>query len=171
MNSLFLGLSAANLLFLLTVFGLGLVIPEATDQVSSVYGYHLTLAVGAGLLTALTHMSIYMYFMATSKWLAAAADKAALEVERFVAPAVDRKRRCFAVVMGAVGLTMLAMFAGAATDTIASAPAKLHLILAVIAVGANLIGAMMEYRLIQQQGALMDQALSQVNQPKKSSAA
>jgi len=163
MVPIFLGLTAVNLLLLATVFGLGLFALDDAGAATGAYSYHVLLAIVAGLMATLTHVSIYTYFMATSKWLAAAADKADLAIDTFVTPARQRKRRGFAVVMAAIGLTMIAMFAGAAADTIRAMPDKLHFVLAVIALLANVACALAEYRLIKEQSALMDEALAAVN--------
>jgi hypothetical protein len=165
MIPLFLGLSAANLLLLAIVFGLGLFAVDPAGKATTMYGYHLVMGFAAGLLTALAHLAVYTYFMATSKWLNAAADKAGLDPARYVSPALARKRRVLPVALGAIGVTMLAMFAGAAADPTVRPwwPAEVHLATAALAIAANALGALMEYRLIRDQGALMDLALAVFN--------
>jgi hypothetical protein len=164
MIPLFLGLTAANLLLLGVVFVLGL---GAIDggRPTGLYAYHISLAIAAGLMTALTHVAGYMYFMATSKWLRAATDKAALNPAAYAEPAAVNKRRVLPLVMGAIVATMLAMFAGAAADPTMNAwwPGEVHLAVAAIAIGVNALGAVGEYRLIRAQGKLMDEALIEVN--------
>lgn len=163
MIPLFLGLTAANLICLTVVFFLGLFVEDATGGRSDLYTYHITLAIGAGLMTALCHVAVFTYFMATTKWLGAATDKAGLDPAVFVQPPARRKSRAFAVAMLAVVVTMLTMFLGAAADTIAAMPGGVHLASGIAALLVNLACATAEYRLIKQQGALMDDALAAVN--------
>ncbi len=164
MIPIFLGLTIANLALLGLTFGLGLF---ATDggRPSGWYEYHLLLGIGAGLMAVLTHLAIYTYFMATTRWLGAAADKAGLALDRFVVPAARRKGRAFAVVMMTIVATMLTMFAGAGADPTRGAlwPGEVHLALAGGLIVVHLGAAVAEYRLIGGQGALMDEALVLTN--------
>jgi len=165
MISLWLGLTIANMLLLSAVFLLGLqaVTPDGTG--TTLYVYHVSLAIAAGLMCLLAHLSVYTYFMATCKWLVAATEKAGLAVERFVIPAGTNKRRSFPVVMGAIAAMMLAMFIGAAEDPTAAPvwSVKLHIVAASVAWVGNLMAAFVEYRLIRRQQRLMDDALQVVN--------
>src|SRR5689334_4317384 len=115
MPTLFLGLTAANLLLLSMVFGLGLFATDA-GKPTSLYSYHISLAIAAGLMTLLAHLAVYTYFMATSRWLQAATDKANLDPQTYAAPALAGKRRVFPLAMAAIIFTMLTMFAGAGAD-------------------------------------------------------
>ena len=167
MIPLFLGLTVANLTLLAVVFIMGLNAIDAAGGATGWYAYHVAAGIGAGLVTVLTHVAVYTYFMATTKWLAAATDKVALDEVRFVSPARRRKSRQFVVMMTVVGLTMLTMFAGAGADSTLSPlwPAQVHQVLAMIAIAANVLAAAIEYQLIRAQGQLIDQALAQVDQP------
>ncbi len=166
MISLFLGLGTANLLLLSMTFGLGLFATDGGHEPTGIFAYHITIGIASGLMTALTHTAVYTYLMATSKWLHAAADKAALPPEQYVAPAYARKRRAMVVCMGAIGVTVMAMFAGAASDPaapIAWWPKGGHLILAVLALAVNAIAMAKQFTLIREQGTLMDRALAILN--------
>jgi hypothetical protein len=164
MIPLFLGLTLANLLLLGIVFALGFTAVEGAKP-SHMYAYHITLGIASGLLTAFAHVSIYMYFMATSKWLRAATEKAGLDPAAYAAPALVNKRRVLPMMMIPIAMTMLAMFAGAASDPTVNPwwPGELHMGVAAIAIAANALCAMGEYRLIRAQGRLMDEALAVVN--------
>jgi hypothetical protein len=173
MIPLFLGLQIANHLLLLIVFGTGLWFSEvqggpwaAEAGESGLYGFHVATGIAAGLFCAMAHVAVYMYFMATYKWLWAATEKAGLDPQRYVAPAKRRKSQSFPVVMGAIVMTMAAMFAGAGADPSGGAwwPRQAHLIVAAAAIGANLIAALREFVLIRQQQHLMDDALAVLNQ-------
>lgn len=165
MISLFLGLSTANILLMSIVFGLGLFAVDGGDQATEGYRHHVTLGIASGFMAGATHLGVYMYFMATSKWLGAACDKANLNPTNYVRPALEHKKRVLKVVLLAIGVTMLAMFAGAGTDPTMGRQwsSSWHLVLAVLALGTNLVCAVLEYPRIRQQGALMDSALEKVN--------
>lgn len=168
MIPLFLGLTVANVTLLAAVFIMGLSAIDIEGGATAWYAYHVAAGIATGLVAVLTHVVVYTYFMATTKWLAAATDKVGLDEQRFVRPAQRRKSRQFAVMMAVVGVTMLTMFAGAGADSTLSPlwPAQVHLVLAMIAIAANVLAALVEYQLINAQGALMDHALAQVNQPR-----
>ncbi len=167
MTSLFAGLTAANLIVLLITFALGLS-ADATAAGDRLYPIHMAMGFAAGIMVLLTHLATYMYFMATTKWLAAASDKVNLDFEQFVRPAEKRKRRVFAVVMSAIVLTMLAMFAGAGADPAVNSlwPTQVHLMMAALAIAINILCAAGEYQHIRAQGQLMDDAIEQVNGPR-----
>lgn len=169
MIPLFLGLTAANLLLLLGVFSLGLFVVDHTGSVTGAHSLHLLLGIAAGLLCALTHVGVYMYHMATARWLQAATDKIGADPMRWAAPALERKRKVFAVVMGAIVITMLTMFAGAGADPTAGRwwPGEVHLMMGVLAIAMNVSAAISEYRHIRAQGAMMDDALAVLNAPRQ----
>lgn len=167
MIPLFLGLSVANVAVLCVVFGLGLGAVDAEGGATGPYAQHVAMGIAAGFLATGTHLATYTYFMATARWLQAATDKAGLDERRFVFPALERKKRALKVVMVALSVTMLTMFAGGGADPTAHPwfPGGLHLMLAVAAVGVNLIAAWVEFGLIRQQGAVMDEVLWILNRP------
>jgi hypothetical protein len=164
MIPLFLGLTLANLLMLSGAFALGLAVSRLGDGVDT-HAVHLAMGLGAALGAAMTHCVVYTYFMATTKWLEAACDKAGLDRERFVLRARAAKSRSFRYVMLAILSTMVAAFGGAATDTVPGWPAHLHLTLASLALLANACSAVAQWRLIRARQALMDEALARVNAP------
>lgn len=167
MKSLFLGLHAANLLLLLVTFILGLLAIDGDARPTSMYTVHLAMGIGAGLMATAAHIATYMYFMATTKWLHAATDKAGLDIARFVKPAAANKSRVFTLIMAAIMITMLTMFAGAGADPtmVALWPGEVHLVMAATTIAANLIAALYEYRYIGRQAALMDEALAILTPP------
>ncbi len=167
MIPLFLGLTAANLVVLCTAFGFGWFAVDASGEATGVYDTHMLLGIGAGLLATMTHMTVFTYFMATSKWLQAATDKAGCGLERFVGPALSRKRRAFGVSMLAVVLTMAAMFAGAGADpTMMNRlwPGEVHLMAAAVAIAVNAFAAVGEFSLIKRQGVAVDEAARLIGQ-------
>ncbi len=166
MISLFLGLSAANIIMLTIVFGLGMSATDAQGQPTAIFPFHITFAIAAGFMTLLTHTAVYTYFMATTRWLQAACDKAALGTHRFVAPALTRKNRGLVIVMIAIATTIATMFVGAAVDPTmpgTGVPGGVHLAMAVLTILVNLAAAACQFPLIQQQSRLIDDALTHVN--------
>jgi hypothetical protein len=162
MIPMFLGLTMANLLLLGTVFVLGLGASHSGGA-TDLYLYHVTWAIAAGLLTALVHSVVYTYFMGTSRWLAAAADKADLESQPFIQEPLDRKRTALFVMLTPIGMTMLTMMGGAATDTLLWWPGGVHLVLGIATLVVNIGAAIWEFRLIRAQGQSMDDALAVLN--------
>ena len=167
MVPLFIGLTAANLILLCGVFVIGLLTPGSGvgDKPTGFYAYHLSLGIAAGMVTLAAHLAVYMYFMATSRWLQAATDKANLNPNDFAAPALRGKRRVLPCVMGAIVAVMLTMFAGAAADPTVNPwwPGEVHLAVGAIAIVANAFCAVVEFRMIKKQGKLMDDALAILN--------
>jgi phosphatidylglycerophosphate synthase len=166
MVPLFLGLTAANLIVLGITFAVGLGAIDAGGEPTRAYDVHLPLGFGAGLLVLLTHISVYTYFMATTKWLAAATDKGNLDRARFIVEPARRKRRAFVMSMSAIGLVMIAMFAGAGADSTMARPlwpGEVHLALGALALAGNAFVALGQYRVIRLQGRTMDEALGVLN--------
>lgn len=165
MIPLFTGLTVANLMLLSIVFVMGLT-ADATETASRLYLIHMAMGIAAGLMVLLTHMSVFVYFMATLRWLEAASLRAGIEADRFAKPARRHKSRAVAFAMAAIVITMLAMFAGAGADPTIGAlwPTQVHLMLAALTIAVNVACAAGEYRLIRGQSDLMDQALAVVNE-------
>ena len=165
MLPLFLGITAVNILLLAGVFGLGLEATDAQSGPSGLYALHITLGITSGLVCALTHTAVYTYFMATSRWLQAAADKADLDPAWFVAGALARKTRALFVALAAILLTGAAIFAGAGSDPTMNQlwPPAVHRLLAAAALAVNLASAWIEFGLIADQGRRMDKVLTILN--------
>lgn len=165
MLTLFLGLHSASLLLLCAVFGMGLMTIDSAGKPTGVYHYHLAGGIAAGLVVTLAHVSVYTYFMATTKWLQAACEKCGLDLATHVAPSMSRKRKALWTAMAAIGVTMVTMFAGAGADRTMRPlwPAETHLVIAAVAIAVNLLCAIAEYRFIRAQGKLMDDTLAEVN--------
>lgn len=165
MIPLFIGLSAANLFLMVGVFILGTMSLDTSNMPTFMFPYHQAIGVAAGLVCTLTHVVVYTYFMATTKWLRAATDKANLDPAIFIEHAASRKRRSLPVCMLPIVFMMLAMFAGAGSYPHESAlwPREVHLVSAILAIAVNLVAATVQYILIRDQNKLMDGALQIVN--------
>lgn len=162
MITLFIGLTAANLLSLSAVFVIGLILKNGSSEPGSIYSIHITLGILAGLLCALTHVTVFTYFMATTKWLGAATYKAGLDYNQFVVDSLRRKKHAFQLVMIAITTTTLTMIGGAGTDSAAAPlwPPQVHLLLATATIAVNFICALSEYKLIAVQGRQIKEAAS-----------
>ena len=119
------------------------------------------------MMCTLAHMSVFTYFMATTKWLEAATDKAGSPTRQYVCPAAARKRQALRWSMSAIVVTMLAMFAGAGADPSIRPlwPSEVHLGMAMVAIASNLLCAIGEYRIIAEQGRQIDSAAARLAAP------
>jgi len=166
MIPLFLGLTLTNLAVLGIAFGFGFTAVDVNGEPTGLYNTHLLLGFAAGVTATLTHVVVFTYFMATTKWLGAATDKAGVSEARFLYPSVARKRKAFFLAMSAVGLTMITLFAGAGADPTMTNPlwpGAVHLMLAGLAIAGNLFVAFGEYALIAKQGRAIDDAAALLN--------
>ncbi|MAE64854.1 MAG: hypothetical protein CMJ18_11350 [Phycisphaeraceae bacterium] len=165
MARVFAGLAASNVILMIVVFGLGFGAVGADRRPTDVYAVHLTLGILAGLFCALTHVSAFTYFMATSRWLREAAVKGALEEREVVEPALRRKTRALALAMTAIAVTVITMFMGAAVDPAVrlEIPSTVHLALGLLAIVMNLGCAAAEFQLIRVQSEVMDAVAARLN--------
>lgn len=165
MIPLFFGLTAANLLLMASVFVLGTLTMDMDNAPTFIYPYHIALGVAVGLIATLTHVAVYTYFMATTKWLRAATDKANLDPAFYVEIPMRRKRRALPISMIAIIATMLCLFAGAGADTTLHPlwPSEVHLISAILAIAVNFLCAAAQYVLIRDQSRLINAAVEVVN--------
>ncbi|MCE9591956.1 MAG: hypothetical protein K8S99_15725 [Planctomycetes bacterium] len=184
MIPVFIGFTIANLGLMLAAFILGTFILDANDRATILYSYHMDMGIYIALLSAGTHVLVYTYFMASTKWLRAATDKANLDPAVYVDIPAARKRRVLPIAMLAMASTMTCVFAGAWVDRNLAedwrrdpagktlgvvTPAtlsdttewgrQLHLGTAVLAIAVNLGCAWAEYTLIRAQSQLMKTAL------------
>ncbi len=165
MLGVFLGMTAANLMFLSAVFVLGLLPDRAASAVAG--SHHVAMAIFAGLLATLVHMVTFTYFMATTSWLAAATEKQDLDRARFVRYAARQKQRVFLMCMTAVAATMLAMFSGAGADLAVTFgwSSQVHLAAGATALLVNGLCAAGQYHHVRARGRMMDDALAILNGP------
>lgn len=167
MLKLFTGLACANMIVLIGTFLIGPFAVSQGNTPTDLYAYHITMGVASCLLATVTHLAVFTYFMATSKWLEAASDKAGLDRTQYVAPAYTQKRGAIKLAMIGIGVMLLAVFAGAGADPTVNPlwPSGVHMTTAIIALSVNLGCMLGEAKLIKQQGKLMDQALAVFNPP------
>ena len=166
MKSIFLGITCANILLLVGVFVLGVLAVNIDVGATSMYEPHIIMGIIAGLMALATHITTYTYFIATTKWLTAACETGAIDESKFVVVAKGYKKRVFGTAMSAIFPTMIAMFAGAGADSVYSSSLwspKVHMALAIFAIGMNIFAAKREYGFIVKQKVLMDEALAILN--------
>ena len=165
MISVVIGLSAANLLLLIGVWCLGLTF-AGSARGDALYTLHVTLAILASLMSILVHVAVFTYFMATTKWLTAAADKAALAADDYILPSQRRKSRALICLMGAFVAMLITVLAGAAADTTGRGwVSQIHMWLGALTIAVNLVAAIGEYHLVAHQGRLLHRAATILGRP------
>lgn len=166
MIPLFLGLTLANLIILCLVAGQGFASVGSTGE-AGITHVHVVLGVASGFMSVMTHVVVYMYHMATSRWLRAATHKLVIGDDRFVDPAFARKRKVMIFVMPTILLSMVNLFVGAAADAGSNTGSmgQVHTVLAMVTIAVNFAAAVGEFACIRGQGRLMDDALAELNRP------
>ena len=158
MLSLFLALTAFNLLCLLLTAALGY-----THGGSDATQWHALAGVVATITCCAVHCVVFTYFVATAKWVQHAVAVKQLDPS-LVSPTRSFKLQAFPAAL----LAMLAVFAaallGAARASYGMSPTYHHVV-AWLAVLVNALVAAAEYRAIARNGRLIDGILSQINQP------
>jgi hypothetical protein len=156
MLSLFLALTAFNLLCLLLTAALGYAYGG-----SEVTQWHALAGVVATMTCCAVHCVVFTYFIATAKWVQHAVTVKQLDAS-LVAPTRSFKLQAFPAAL----LAMLAVFAaallGAARASYGTSPAYHHVV-AWVAVAVNALVAVTEYRAIARNGRLIDGILEQIN--------
>ncbi len=146
--------------------GLFVTDPQGAFQ-TRYHDMHMLLGMGTGLLCFAAHIIVFMYFMATSRWIQAATDKANLKQLQYAEPALKHKTQAFALAMIAILSTMLTMIAGASTDVpLGSAPLippTVHMGIAMVMIATNGYIALRQFKIIQMQKKLMDDVLHILN--------
>ena len=165
MLPLFLGLNGANTLILMLVV-LFATMNDATPKfLSAITPHHALVGIFAAFLTALTHSVTFTYFMATTKWLEAAAIKANLNRDVYIVRTRADKTRVLMLAIAMIGITFAAIFSGAAADvavTTFGTTSIIHLATGVAALLGNLAGGFLLFRHVRQRGRLMHSALTAI---------
>ena len=158
MLSLFLALTAFNLLCLLLTAALGYAYGG-----SDVTQWHALAGVVATMTSCAVHCVVFTYFIATAKWVRHAVTVKGLDPS-LAAPTRSFKRQAFPAAL----VAMLSVFAAAVTGAASASygtPSTYHHVLAWCAAAVNVLVAVAEYRAIARNGALIDQILAQINPP------
>lgn len=156
MLSLFLALTAFNLLCLILTAALGYAYGG-----SDVTQWHALAGVVATITCCAVHCVVFTYFIATAKWVQHAVMVKQLDLS-LAAPTRSFKRQALPAALVAMGIVFAAAVTGAARASYGVSPTSHH-VLAWAAVAVNVLVAVMEYRAIARNGALIDRILAQIN--------
>jgi hypothetical protein len=155
MIPLFIGLTAFNLLSL-SVAILFAYIWSGTEQAY----LHQLAGVLATIACCAVHCIVFTYFIATAKWIQHAVAVKRLDPQ-LMAPTRSFRMQAFPAAMTAMGAVLLAAFSGAAADN-RYLDGTWHHVLAWVALGVNAGMAVLEYRAISRNGALIDRILETI---------
>jgi hypothetical protein len=156
MLSLFVALTAFNLLCLLLTAALGYVYGGST-----VTQWHALAGAVATLTCCAVHCVVFTYFIATAKWVQHAVTVKQLDAS-LVAPTRSFKMQAFPAALVAMVSVFAAALLGAAAVNYGLAPAYHHA-MAWLAVVINGVVAATEYRAIARNGRLIDQILAKIS--------
>ena len=159
MIPLFLGLTAANILFLAAAAAMG----YAGLSSPTFRPYHPLAGALAARGCVAVHCVVFTYFIATAKWVQHAVSVKRLD-PALTAPTRSFRAQAFPAALLAIAAVFVAAIYGAYTDAYARDPA-VHHVLALAAIAINLIVASIEYRAIARNAALIDMILAQINTP------
>ena len=154
---LFVILTVINLLCLLgtTVLGYG-------NSVASDWGgYHQLAGALATICCCAVHSVVFTYFIATAKWIQHAVSVKNLPVEH-ITPTKSFKAQAFPAAL----LAMFSVFAAAVSGVISFSyhtNSHIHLAISIAAIVINVLVALIEYRAICRNGALIDGILERIN--------
>lgn len=165
MIQLFLGLTVFNLLCLSITAALGYAVMITGPRWGS---YHQLVGVLSTISCMAVHCIVFTYFIATAKWVLHAIELKRLD-PALAAPTRSFKSQAFPAAVLAMASTFAAAVVGAATFSYGIAPLWHH-VLALLAIAINAAVAVVEYRSIGRNAALIDQILEQVNGPSGGSA-
>jgi hypothetical protein len=158
MLSLFLALTAFNLLCLLLTAALGYVYGG-----SEVTQWHALAGVVATMTCCAVHCVVFTYFIATAKWVQHAVTVKQLD-PALAQPTRSFKLQAFPAALAAMVTVFAAAAFGAARASYGVSPTYHHA-LAWVAVAVNALVAVAEYRAIARNGRLIDGILARINTP------
>jgi hypothetical protein len=157
MIPLFIGFTLVNWICLALTALLGYATassPQARDHWAH---WHIL----AGALSALTccgvHCIVFTYFIATAKWVQHAVSVKKLD-SNFTKPSRSFRAQAFPAAIGAILIVFITAVFGAAVDN-GYAQSLWHHLLALLAIATNVLVALIEYRAIRNNGALIDDVL------------
>ncbi len=156
MLSLFLALTAFNLLCLLLTAALGYAYGG-----SEVTQWHALAGIVATMTCVAVHCVVFTYFIATAKWVRHAVTVKNLD-PALAMPTRSFKLQAFPVALAAMLSVFIAAVLGAARVSYGVSPTYHHVV-AWIAVATNALVAVTEYRAIARNGQLVDRILAQIS--------
>jgi hypothetical protein len=160
MIPLFLGLTLVNLLCLIFAAVIGYMSGHGSPAVRQM---HVLAGALAALVCVGVHCIVFTYFIATAKWVQHAIMVKKLDAQ-LAAPTRSFKRQAFPAALLAMGATFTAAMLGAALDNF-MVSRNAHLVGALVALGVNMIVAVIEFRAIDRNARLIDSILAIINKP------
>ncbi len=157
MIPLFLGLTAFNLLCLITTTCMGYAL-AGKGHASSL---HMMLGVMTTMACIAVHCIVFTYFIATAKWIQHAVSVKSLPAE-LIEPTRSFKLQAFPAALLAMASVFVTAVLGAAADNYAIS-ARWHFGAAIAAIVINALVAMPEYAAIVKNGKLIDGILARIN--------
>ena len=159
MIPLFIGLTGFNLLCLSITTALGYAVMFAGPKYAA---YHQLAGSLSAVACCAVHCVVFTYFIATAKWVQHAIEVKHLD-QQLAAPTRSFKAQAFPSAILAMLIVFIAAVVGVATFSYGIRPIWHHA-LAWISVVVNLLVAVVEYRAIARNGALIDSILGRINQ-------
>jgi hypothetical protein len=159
MISLFLGLTAFNLLCLTltTILGyISMTRPALADL-------HVLMGAMTAIACCGVHCVVFTYFIATAKWVRHAVLVKNLDPE-LISPTRSFKAQAFPAAIGAMSIVFITTMFGAA---VANYGVNIiwHHLLAMLSLATNVLVAMIEFSAIRRNASLIDQVLGRIAAP------
>lgn len=158
MVSLFIGITAFNLLTLAIATALGYVVKQDPAYWSP---WHQLSGVLATLACIAVHCIVFTYFIATAKWVQHAVTVKRLD-PALVAPTRSFKAQAFPAALLAMMIVFVTAITGVVTFGGYFASTVIHHTLAISALVINGLVALVEYRAIVRNGRLIDTILARI---------
>lgn len=158
MVPLFLGLTLANLICLITAAMMGYITALSNPNMSQ---WHILAGVLSAIVCVAVHCIVFTYFMATAKWVQHAVDVKRLDPQLAV-PTRSFKAQAFPAALGAMAMVFITAVLGAAVDNYGLSRTWHH-VLAISAIAANLAAALIEFAAIRRNAHLIDGILELIN--------
>jgi hypothetical protein len=154
MIPLFLGLTAFNLICLITSAVLG----YASMNRPGLGGSHFLVGALASLGCCAVHCVVFTYFIATAKWVQQAIALKQLDA-RLIEPTRSFKAQAFPAAILSMGIVFVTAVFGAATQNYGIS-ITWHHFLAITSIATNAIAAAVELAAIRRNGQLIDDVLA-----------
>jgi hypothetical protein len=161
---LFLGLTLFNLICLLVTASLGYGVLFAGAKYAP---YHQLTGSLATVACCAVHCVVFTYFIATAKWVQHAIDVKRLD-QSLAAPTRSFRKQAFPAAILAMSLVFITAVVGVATFSYRIRPIWHHT-LSWVSIVVNLLVAVVEYRAIVRNGALIDSILTQIHSTQRAS--
>src|SRR5262245_53175074 len=158
MIPLFLGLTIFNLLCLGITTALGYAVMLGGSKYAA---YHQLAGSLSTVACCAVHCVVFTYFIATAKWIQHAIEVKKLE-PTLAAPTRSFKAQAFPSAIGAMMIVFITAVVGVATFSYGLRPLWHHA-LAIISLLVNVLVALVEYRAIARNGALIDSILNRIH--------